>query len=79
MKIKKTQRRSPIVVKRNGRKEVRAEECSSFKMVSGNEKRLTRVIDDGVVKNWVGIGWVSEGSASEADRGELPHVIRTGS
>jgi len=48
---------------------------SSFRMVAGNENKYSIVIDEGQRKNWVGIGWVDEGPASELDRLVYPTVI----
>ena len=36
----------------------------------------TTVIDDGHVRNWVGIGWVDHGKATEADYKKYPTVTR---
>ena len=44
-------------------------------MVNGNEKKHPRVILDGIVKNWIGFGWVDEGKATAADRKKYPTVI----
>jgi hypothetical protein len=73
---KKTKRRSPIVVKRNGRKEVQAIECSTIKMVAGNEKRLSCVIDGGILKEWIGFGWVNLGAPNAEQKKKYPYVIR---
>lgn len=53
---------------------VSAEELSSLRMVEGNEKKYTRVVDDLQVKCWVGIGWVTERPAEVADYETLPVV-----
>ncbi len=34
-----------------------------------------RVIHDGEIKCWVGIGWVTEGRASRSDYYKIPEVI----
>jgi hypothetical protein len=39
-------------------KTVKRSELSNMKMVAGNEKKYDAVIVDGVVKEWVGIGWI---------------------
>ena len=38
---------------------IKRSEVSNTKMIAGNEKKYTKVIDDGVVKEWVGIGWIA--------------------
>ena len=44
-------------------------------MVAGNEKKYSRIILDGVVKNWVGFAWVDEGKASIEDKRNYPIVV----
>ena len=34
-----------------------------------------RVIHDGEIKRWVGIGWVIEGRASKSDYYNIPEVV----
>ena len=53
-------------------------ELSNMAMVEGNETKYSIVIDDGVVKEWVGIGWLHIRDASEHDLKTLPHVNRGG-
>ncbi len=55
-------------------KSVKSSELSNIKMVAGNEKKYSRVIMDGNVKNWVGFGWVTEGAATDADKEKYPTV-----
>ena len=43
-------------------------------MVAGNEKKYQRVIQNGIVKNWVGFGWVNEGEATNMDYKRYPKV-----
>ena len=47
---------------------------SSLRMVAGNEKKHPIVILDGIVKEWVGIGWIGEGKASIEDKRKYPTV-----
>ena len=54
---------------------LRRSDVSNVAMVGGNEKRFTRIICDGRVQNWVGIGWVDEGPPSIAQQGRLPIVV----
>lgn len=49
---------------------------SKIAMVAGNEERFEIVIDRGVVKEWVGIGWIDIGPAEPADYKKYPEVDR---
>ena len=51
-----------------------AAECSTLKMVAGNERKITCVIDEGEVKEWVGIGWITLRQATPSDRKRFPTV-----
>lgn len=54
---------------------VKASDLSLLKMVSGGEKRHKIVVDtDGILKEWVGFGWINLRPASEADRERWPCV-----
>ena len=44
-------------------------------MVAGNEEKFSMVIDDGQLKEWVGIGWVHIRLATDEDRLNFPTVI----
>ncbi len=46
---------------------VKASELSKFKMAGGNEKKYQAVIDDGILKEWVAIGWVDLRQATDED------------
>lgn len=39
---------------------VSVHEISTLRMTAGNEKHLTKIIHEGKLKEWVGIGWVEE-------------------
>ncbi len=54
---------------------VKRSELSSMKMVEGNEKKFSKVIDGGVVKEWVGFGWLMLGLANADDEKTLPKVV----
>ena len=56
-------------------KTIKRSELSNIKMVAGGEDRISKVILDGTVRQWVGIGWVDEGQASAADKRKYPTVI----
>jgi len=49
-------------------------ELSNMRMVSGNEKKYATVIDGGVVKDWVGIGWIDVRKATAKDKLSFPTV-----
>ena len=55
---------------------VKATELSKLRMVAGNEKIYDAVIDEGVLKEWVGIGWIDIGPATEEDHKKYPTVVR---
>tara|TARA_Y100000310_G_C20671665_1_gene810644 strand:+ start:1832 stop:2026 length:195 start_codon:yes stop_codon:yes gene_type:complete len=40
------------------RKQIKRSELSNIMMVAGNEKRFTTVADDGIIRDWVGFGWI---------------------
>lgn len=48
---------------------------SSWRMVAGMEDMYPIVIDNGHRKEWVAIGWIDAGPASDADKATYPHVI----
>lgn len=60
------------------KKSVPAFALSNSAMIAGNEleEEATKVIDRGIVKQWVGIGWVNERVATDEDYKELPEVTR---
>jgi len=55
---------------------VKANDLSKFKMVAGNEKRYSAVIDNGILKEWVAIGWVDLREATQKDYEKFPVVLR---
>jgi hypothetical protein len=67
MKAKKKTKRAPRPIKRS--------ELSTIKMTTGGEDRISKVILDGNVRQWVGIGWVDEGPATDADKLKYPRVL----
>jgi hypothetical protein len=58
-------------------KTVERSELTTMKMVAGNEDLYTRVVDDGRLRGWVGIGWIDEGMATEEHRAIYPTVIES--
>jgi len=57
-------------------KTVKASDLSLLKMVAGGEKRHKIVVDtDGILKEWVGFGWINLRQATEADRERWPRVM----
>jgi hypothetical protein len=67
MKLRTKKPKAPKPIKRS--------ELSTIKMTTGNEDRISKVILDGNVRQWVGIGWVDEGPATETDKLTIPRVI----
>lgn len=55
---------------------VQARELTKFKMTAGNEKKYTAVIDEGILKEWVAIGWIDVREANETDYKKYPVVER---
>jgi len=56
---------------------VHARELSNIRMTAGNESKYSFVIDDGILKQWVAIGWIDLRSATSADKREYPTVLRS--
>lgn len=52
---------------------VKASEVSMISMAAGNEKKYGKVIEDGQLKEWVGIGWID--IDEEPDETKYPVVI----
>ena len=50
-------------------------ELTNIKMVAGNEKNYSTVIIDGIVKDWVGFGWVGDTEATDEDRAKFPQMV----
>lgn len=57
-----------------GPPKIKRSELSNLRMVAGNENKYDKVIIDGVVKQWVGIGWVDEGKPTPKQLKTLPIV-----
>ncbi len=55
---------------------VKASELSNLRMAAGNEKKYSAVIDDGILKEWVAIGWIDIRPAEESDYEKFPVVER---
>jgi hypothetical protein len=55
---------------------VPANKLSTLAMVEGGEAKTPTVIDKGVVKEWVGFGWITLRDATDDDRATLPLVTR---
>jgi hypothetical protein len=56
-------------------KTIKRSELSNFKMASGNEKRISKVILDGFVEEWVAIGWITLEAAEPKDYKLYPVVV----
>jgi len=55
-------------------KTVKAKELTIKAMARGNEKKYTKVIHEGELVEWVGIGWVPLGKATAKDKKTYPTV-----
>ena len=56
-------------------KSINAYELSNWKMsCDTKEKKPRKVIQDGFIKQWVGIGWVEERKAKKKDYQKYPEV-----
>ena len=53
---------------------VKRSELSILRMVAGNEDLYTKVVDGDRLREWVGIGWVDVGMATEEHRTLYPTV-----
>lgn len=49
-------------------------ELSNLRMVAGNEKKYSKVVIDGKLKEWIGIGWIELRDATADDRKRYPEV-----
>ena len=55
---------------------VKAEDLSIMRMTMGGEKKYTKVIHKGVLKEWVGIGWLTlKGKPTREDYKRYPRVV----
>lgn len=48
---------------------------SNLRMVAGNEKKYSIVIDGDTVKEWVGFAWIALRSPTGADLQRYPKVV----
>lgn len=55
---------------------IAAKEFTNIAMVNGNEQLYKVVIDNGMVKEWVGIGWLELRKAVPSDYKKMPEVDR---
>ncbi len=56
-------------------KGIKREELTNLRMSAGNAKKFTKVICDGFVQQWVGIGWVKERKATKRDLETIPSAL----
>lgn len=56
--------------------EVHARDLNKLAMAAGNECKYSIVVDDGVLKQWVAIGWIDLRPAVPSDSEKYPMVIR---
>lgn len=55
-------------------KPVSFHDVSTIAMVEGKEKTISKIIHDGAIKEWVGIGWITIGHAEPRDYLKIPEV-----
>lgn len=55
-------------------KKVSRKNVSTLAMVAGNENKIDKVIHDGKLVQWVGIGWVELRDATPEDYRKFPEV-----
>lgn len=63
------------MTKKKTTKTVDISELSNARMAGGNEKKYTKVIMNGVLKEWVAIGWIDIGVPTDEDRETYPEVV----
>jgi len=54
---------------------VSASQLSTLRMAAGNEGKYSKVIHKGIVKEWVGIGWINLERPTQTEIDNLPIVI----
>jgi len=54
---------------------VQAKNLSTLAMTTGGESKYSKVVDGGVLKEWVGIGWIPLRTATKADKAQYPKVV----
>ena len=54
---------------------VRRGQLSNLRMAAGGENRINKVIVDGVLKEWVGIGWTGDEPPTPEERRRYPLCI----
>lgn len=55
-------------------KPVKYRDVSTIAMVARNEGKIKKIIHEGEVKEWVGIGWVTLRKATDLDYRKIPEV-----
>ena len=55
---------------------VSAKMLSKLAMIQGNEKKYSIVIDEDILKQWIGFGWIELREATTEDLKKYPIVIR---
>lgn len=58
-----------------GAKVINISEVSKIAMVDRNENWLKTIIHNGVVKDWVGIGWIDSRPATKQDYAKITIVV----
>lgn len=70
--------KSDLILVRGGqRMKYHPRELSTLMMGSGGKDKPNLVIQDGIIKRYVGIGWIDEGNATKEDYKKIPKVVYT--
>ena len=56
-------------------KTIKRSELGKHRMVACNEGKFDRVIDNGVIHEWIGFGWIGIVRATKEDYQKYPTVI----
>ena len=54
---------------------IKRERVTTIAMVAGGEKKLTKVVYNGMLKEWVGSGWIDLRRATMSDKAKYPRVV----
>ena len=54
---------------------VKRSELGTLRMAAVNEHKYNKVIVDGIVREWVGFGWIDLDKATEEDSQKYPTLV----
>jgi hypothetical protein len=69
--------RKELLVNKYSMKRVSIKKLSNIRMAAGNEKLYPTVIFDGIVHDWVAIGWIKIREATDKDYEKYPVAMET--